>query len=125
MALDLMYIELKTGYADDGPAWIGYVMTSKSGKTIYFNDHAFQRWNSSSGNYYDLETNEDYWISGVKKRESNRHWAGHGTIMVDSRAVPELLDIIGEETLPHLFEVVDIEDKFPVDRVATLLNQKK
>ena len=45
--------------------------------------------------------------------------------MVDRRAVPELLDIIGEETLPHLFEVVDIEDKFPVDRVAALLNQKK
>ena len=125
MALDLMYIELKTGYSDDGPAWIGYVKTSKSGKTIYFNNHAFQRWNSPSGNYYDLETNEDYWISGVKKRESNRHWAGHGKIMVDRRAVPELLEIIGEETLPHSFEVVDIEDRFPVDRVATLLNQKK
>ena len=68
MVYDLMYIELKTGYADDGPAWIGYVMTSKSGKTIYFNDHAFQRWNSPSGNYYDIESKEDYWISGVKKR---------------------------------------------------------
>ena len=27
---DLMYIELKTGYSDDGPAWIGYVKTSQS-----------------------------------------------------------------------------------------------
>ena len=26
---NLMYIELKTGYSDDGPAWIGYVKTSK------------------------------------------------------------------------------------------------
>ena len=26
----LMYLELKTGYSDDGPAWIGYVKTSKS-----------------------------------------------------------------------------------------------
>lgn len=42
MAHDLMYIELKTGYSDDGPAWIGYVKASKSGKTLYFNDHAFQ-----------------------------------------------------------------------------------
>ena len=25
MIKDLMYIELKTGYSDDGPAWIGYV----------------------------------------------------------------------------------------------------
>ena len=39
MAHDLMYIELKTGYSDDGPAWIGYVKASKSGKTLYFNDH--------------------------------------------------------------------------------------
>ena len=29
---NLMYIELKTGYSDDGPAWIGYVKTSKSKK---------------------------------------------------------------------------------------------
>ena len=25
MINDLMYIELKTGYSDNGPAWIGYV----------------------------------------------------------------------------------------------------
>ena len=42
MIKDLMYIELKTGYSDDGPAWIGYVKTSKTKKTIYFNNHAFQ-----------------------------------------------------------------------------------
>ena len=36
MIKDLMYIELKTGYSDDGPAWIGYVKTSKTKKT-YFN----------------------------------------------------------------------------------------
>ena len=42
MINNLMYIELKTGYSDDGPAWIGYVKTSKSKKTIYFNNHAFQ-----------------------------------------------------------------------------------
>ena len=45
MIKDLMYIELKTGYSDDGPAWIGYVKTSQTKKTIYFNDHAFQKYN--------------------------------------------------------------------------------
>ena len=48
MINNLMYIELKTGYSDDGPAWIGYVKTSKSKKTIYYNDHAFQK---NIGNY--------------------------------------------------------------------------
>lgn len=42
MIHDLMYIELKTGYSDDGPAWIGYVKTSKSKKTIYFNNMLFK-----------------------------------------------------------------------------------
>ena len=64
--------------------------------------------------------------SGLKKEESNRHWAGHGKIMVDRRAVNEYLSLIGEKELPlNLFEVVDIEDRFPVKRVKELLNEKK
>lgn len=78
MIKDLMYIELKTGYSDDGPAWIGYVKTSKTKKTIYFNDRAFQKYNGCYSNYVDIETGDEYWISGLKKKESNRHWAGHG-----------------------------------------------
>lgn len=126
MINNLMYIELKTGYSDDGPAWIGYVRTSKSKKTIYFNDHAFQKHNGNYSNYIDIENGDEYWISGLKKRESNRHWAGHGKIMIDSRAVNEYLAIIGEKELPlNLFEVVDIEDRFPVERVNGLLNDRE
>lgn len=56
----------------------------------------------------------------------NRHWAGHGKIMIDRRAVNEYLSLIGEKELPlNLFEVVDIEDRFPVKRVKELLNEKK
>ena len=79
MINNLMYIELKTGYSDDGPAWIGYVKTSKSKKTIYFNDHAFQKNIGNYANYIDIENGDKYWLSGLKKEESNRHWAGHGT----------------------------------------------
>lgn len=67
MIKDLMYIELKAGYSDDGPAWIGYVKTSKTKKTIYFNDHAFQKYNGGCSNYVDIETGDEYWISGLKK----------------------------------------------------------
>ena len=57
---------------------------------------------------------------------NNRHWAGHGKIMIDRRAVNEYLFLIGEKVLPlNLFEVVDIEDRFPVKRVKELLNEKK
>ena len=117
MIRDCMYIELKTGYSDDGPAWIGYVKTSKTRKTIYFNDHAFQKSIGSYSNYIDIENGDEYWISGLKKGESNRHWAGHGKIKIDRRAIAEYLALIGEKELPqNLFEVVEIEDRFPVER---------
>ena len=123
---DLMYIELKTGYSDNGPAWIGYVKTSKSKKSIYFNDHAFQKNIGTYSNYIDIENGDEYWISGLKRAESNRHWAGHGKVMIDRRAIREYLSLIGEEILPlNLFEVVDIEDRFPIERVNELSNKKK
>ena len=126
MINDLMYIELKTGYSDDGPAWIGYVKTSKCKKTIYFNDHAFQKNIGTYSNYIDIENGDEYWISVLKRAESNRHWAGHGKIMIDRRAIGEYLSLIGEEILPlNLFEVVDIEDRFPIERVNELSNEKK
>lgn len=87
MIKDLMYIELKSGYSDDGPAWIGYVKTSKTRKTVYFNDHAFQKAIGGSSNYIDVENGDRYWITGLKKDKSNRHWAGHGK----SRSTAELL----------------------------------
>ena len=61
-----MYIELKTGYSDDGPAWIGYVKTSKTKKTIYFNDHAFQKYNGGYSNYVDIENGDEYWITTLQ-----------------------------------------------------------
>ena len=64
----------------------------------------------------------DYIIPG----ESNRHWDGHGKIIIDRRAVAEYLLLIGEKELPlNLFKVADIEDRFPVERVNELLNEKK
>ncbi|WP_448775499.1 hypothetical protein [Blautia sp.] len=76
-------------------------------------------------NYMDIENGEEYWISGLKKKESNRHWAGHGKIMIDRRAVDDYLTLIGEKELPsNLFEIVGMEDRFPVERVNKRLNAK-
>jgi len=96
----LMYIELKTGYNDSGPAWIGYVKTSQSGRTVYFNGKAFKRGGRGcGGNHYDLETGERYWISGVKKRGTNRHRAGSGKITIEAAAVDEYLRLIDAHEL--------------------------
>ena len=123
--MDIRYIELKTGFHDDGPAWIGKVKASKTGRTIYFNDHAFQRYNGGLGNFYDVETGEIYWISGIKKNGQDRHWAGKGKVMIDEKVVVEYLTLTGAESLDsRTFTVVKIEDIFPVERVRELLNKK-
>lgn len=45
--------------------------------------------------------------------------------MIDHRAVNEYLPLIGEKELPiYLFEIIDIENSFPVERINTLLNEK-
>ncbi|WP_242622499.1 hypothetical protein [Intestinimonas timonensis] len=51
--------------------------------------------------YVDIENGDEYWISGLKKAESNRHWAGRGKILIDRRAVPEYLALIGEPNMKH------------------------
>ena len=116
--MNIKYIELKTGYSDNGPAWIGNVKESKSGKTIYFNDHAFQKHHGNFSNYIDIETSDEYWISGVKKNGQDRHWAGSGKITIDRKVIDEYLAIVQAYKLDESqFTVTDIEDVFPIDRI--------
>ena len=100
----LRYIELKSGHSDNGPAWIGYVSTSKTARTVYFDGRGLmklkgQRRGESGGNYIDMETGESFWVSGVKKNGQDRHWAGSGKVLVEAAAVSEYLQTIGVETL--------------------------
>lgn len=121
---NILYIELKTGYSDDGPAWIGRVKYSKTGQTIYFNNKAFQKYGGISGNYFDIETGEEFWISGVKKNGEDRHWAGFGKIMIDRKIIDDYLTITGQKSIDaRRLEIIDIPDEFPVDRINELENR--
>lgn len=105
--LELKYIELKTGHANNGPAWIGTVEFSKSGKTVYFNGHALK--GNGHGACSDIETHDIYWISGIKKNGQDRHWSGNGKIMIDKKCVAEYLNLVDFNTLdPKRYELVDI-----------------
>jgi len=63
-----MYIERKAGNLT-GPARIGRVTYSKSGATIYYRGKAFRslKGRGFKANYYEVETGEEYWISGPRK----------------------------------------------------------
>ena len=60
MKYELLHVELKSGFSDNGPAWIGRGSHSKSGRTIYFNDQAFQPIGGQGiqGNYRNIETGD-------------------------------------------------------------------
>ncbi|BDD03874.1 hypothetical protein [Aureibacter tunicatorum] len=116
MKSEIKYIELKSGYSGNGPAWIGKVEFSKSGQTVYFNGKSLKKLKSGgiSGNHYDLESEDEYWISGVKKNGQDRHWAGGGKIMIDQSIDQEYLKLVEFDSLDsNHFELVEIK---PTDK---------
>ncbi|WP_109831818.1 hypothetical protein [Reichenbachiella versicolor] len=97
----IMYIEHKTDQNDRGEAWIGLVEFSKSGQTVYFNGHAYKKLKSggTAGNFYDIETGDEFWISGVKKNGQDRHRAGGGRVKIERVIVDEYLNIVDFDLL--------------------------
>ena len=126
MKPELKYIELKSGFEDNGPAWIGMVKFSKSGRTVYFNGKALKNSNAQgiAGNYFDIENGDEYWVSGIKKNGTDRHWAGGGKIMIDKNIVELYLSLVDFIVLDkNRFELTEIKatDK---QRFAELENKK-
>ncbi len=127
MRTEIKYLELKSGFSGNGPAWIGLVSFSKSGKTIYFDGKAFQRMGSAriQGNFMDIESGNEYWISGVKKDLSDRHKFGGGKILVEKRILNEYLRIIGKSELPKKdFELTELNIEIPIERINEIENEK-
>ncbi len=120
-----MYVDLKSGFNDDGPAWIGMASFSKTGRTIYFNGRAFQGGRFIGGNHQDVESGQIYWISGVKKDGSDRHWAGSGKIKIDKAVISKYLAIGKKDELPkNKFEIVELNNIPPKELVNEITNRK-
>lgn len=124
----LRYIELKSGYSDNGPAWIGYVKESKSGRTLYFNGRGLmklkgQRRGRSGGNYVDMEAGESFWVSGVKKDGQDRHWAGSGKVLIEAAAISDYLKAINAKTLDtSRCEITNSIVQTDIERLSHLAN---
>ena len=80
----IMYIENKSEGLE-GDARIGRVYFSKTGKTLYYKGSKFQSLKGSGfkANYYDVDTNEEYWISGPRKDQNDRLYGGKLDVEVD------------------------------------------
>ena len=79
-----MYIECKAGGLTGG-ARIGRVTFSKTGRTLYYSGRTFQSLKGAGfkSNYYCVETGEDYWISGPKRRGGDALYGGSTPIDID------------------------------------------
>ncbi len=80
----IMYIESKASGLS-GPARIGRVTFSKSGKTVYYRGRSYQ---SLSGhgfkaNFFDAETGEHFWISGPRQDGADRLYGGAVPVEID------------------------------------------
>ena len=99
----IMYIECKAGSLT-GSARIGRVTFSKSGRTLYYRGLTFQSLKGAGfkSNYYCVETGDDYWISGPKRRGGDRMYGSvlpveidedvRGEYWRDIRGQPERID---------------------------------
>ena len=86
----LMYVESKSGTLDGADARIGWVTFSKTGKSIYYRGRSLLRANCSAGNYIEVDSGEEFWVSGVKQRGSNIHPAERRIkVVVDDDALTE------------------------------------
>lgn len=95
----IMYIESKAAGLSGGPARIGRVTFSKTGKTIYYRDQVFHRLPQCGfkSNYYDAKTKEDYWISGPKKDGSDRLYGERVPVEIDADVRQEYWTQIREQ----------------------------
>ena len=126
MKKEIRYIELKSGFSDNGPAWIGEVTFSKSGSTIYFNKMALKKLKTSGlgSNHFDIETGDEYWISGVKKNGLDRHLAGGGKVLIDEDIVSDYLGMVSFDSLDKSkYEIIKIEKSIDKSRFDKLENE--
>jgi hypothetical protein len=87
----VMYVENKDGDIDGVRARIGWVTFSKTGLNVHYRGRTLKRSGGHGvrGNFFDEATGDEFWVSGVKTRGSNAHWAESVQVCVDDDAREE------------------------------------
>ena len=91
----IMYIEDKSGGLE-GPARIGRMYFSKTGKTLYYNGRRFQSLKGAGykANYFDVLTGEEFWISGPRKDQNDRLYGGIDGVLIDDDVKDEYMQYL-------------------------------
>ncbi|WP_341367513.1 1-deoxy-D-xylulose-5-phosphate synthase [Yoonia sp. BS5-3] len=91
----IMYIENKS-QGLSGPAVIGRVHFSKSGKTLHYKGLKFQslKGRGFKANYFEIASGDHYWISGPRKDQNDRLYGGQRGVEIDEDIRDEYVKII-------------------------------
>ncbi|MGF7171739.1 hypothetical protein FHS91_003440 [Sphingobium xanthum] len=91
----IMYIEDKSEGLN-GPARIGLVSFSKSGRSVTYAGKTLQRLGGYGfkANYFDVETGKHFWISGPRKDGCDRLYESRLPIEVDHDVADEYWTVI-------------------------------
>ena len=80
-----MYVENKAKSLD-GPGRIGWVETTRTNRTFIYQGRRLQKTKSGyKYNCFDVETLENYWVSGPKKNGQDKLYGGVVEIDEDAR----------------------------------------
>jgi hypothetical protein len=99
-----MYIESKAAGLN-GPARIGRVTYSKTGRTIFYRGREFisLRGSGFKANYIDVALREEYWISGPRRDGRDRLYASNLPVEIDEDVREEYwTDIRKRPDLKHV-----------------------
>ncbi|MBX3431555.1 MAG: hypothetical protein KF779_18365 [Hyphomonadaceae bacterium] len=87
----IMYIENKTSGLN-GSAWIGRVTFNRTGKSLTYRGRTFQSLKGAGfkANYFDVETGEQFWISGPRRDGADRLYsASSAAVLIDDDVAEE------------------------------------
>lgn len=101
----IMFIQLKSGHnTDEGPSWITRLRFTKSWRTAHFRGRTLRRvtgtaFDNSAANFYDVESGEEYWVSGPKRDRTDTRY-GHGKPIVEDDVRSEYEAFLQGAALP-------------------------
>ncbi len=86
----IMYVEDKS-HDLSGPARIGRVRFSKSGRTLYYAGRAFRSLKGAGfkANYYDVANGDEFWISGPRRDGRDRLYGEAADVEIDDDVCSE------------------------------------
>ena len=79
----IMYLEKKNGLT--GPAWIGRLTFSKTGRSLHYRGRTFRslKGKGFKANYFDVENGDEYWISGCHADGQDRLYGERLPVLID------------------------------------------